>query len=271
MGDVVIWTNIFLGVVQGITELLPISSSGHLVIIHAWLGASGEDLAFDGMLHFATALAIFAYFYNDIKVLLHATWRVPGAISQGRSLDESQSVAVAIGVATIPAVVLGIFLEEIMATVFRNPQLVAGTLAAGALLMILAEWRVRINNEKRHHVVLGWKQGIIVGLFQSLALIPGMSRSGMTIVGGMFVGLQRKDAARFGFLLGIPLLLGAGAKKIIDIGVLSIDMAMFAGAAAAFLVALVVIHYLLEFLRNNSLYVFIVYRMALAAVILMIF
>lgn len=118
--------------------------------------------------------------------------------------------------------------------------------------------------QKFKFALSGWKRGFSIGLFQSLALIPGMSRSGMTISGGMLFGMQRKEAARFGFLLGVPLLLGAGAKKALDLGVGEIGTEMIVGTVSAFVVALLVIHLLLRFLENNTLYVFIIYRVLLA-------
>jgi len=170
-------------------------------------------------------------------------------------------------VGTIPAVILGIFLEEIMSTIFRNPLLVAGALVAGSIVMVGAEKYIK----KIKSVSLsswsngdGWKNGLIIGLFQTLALIPGMSRSGMTISGGMFLGISRASSARFSFLLGVPLFLGAGAKEALDVGFGEINVAVLSGVVTAFLVALLVVHYLLKFLRRNTLYVFIWYRLLLA-------
>lgn len=268
-----------LGVLQGLTEFLPISSSGHLVLAHEVLGTLGADgLAFDALLHFATALAIVVYFWRDIRDMLVSL--VP-ASAESRSRARDRMLAVALIVGTIPAAILGLLLEDIMATAFRNPLLVALTLVVGSLIMLAAEryHRLRVQGasldtgeggSSESDTGVGWRKGVVIGLFQSLALIPGMSRSGMTIAGGMFFGLDRAFAAKFGFLLGVPLLLGAGAKKILDIGIGDMSTAMLAGTLTAFVVAILVIHYLLRFLRNHTLHVFIVYRLLLAAGIVLV-
>lgn len=263
MLETAILTNIILGVVQGLTEFLPISSSGHLILTHELLGAVGEsDLTFDALLHFATAAAIVAYFWSDIKNLIVAGVQLPKQIITKAEFTRDQVVVTALIAGTVPAVILGLLLEDIMATAFRNPQLVAGALVAGSVVMLLAE-RFK-DREQRPCFKDGWRRGLVIGLFQSLALIPGMSRSGMTISGGMLFGMSRAQAAKFGFLLGVPILLGAGSKKALELGFDGITLAVIAGVTAAFLVALLVIHYLLKFLRNNTLHVFVGYRLLLA-------
>lgn len=274
MADAVIWTHSILGVVQGLTELLPVSSSGHLILTHEWLGVSGDnDLAFDALLHFATALAIAVYFWGDIKALCAAALQIPTQVRAGIALNGAQMLVVAIGAATAPAILFGVFLEGVMGTLFRNPHLVAWALITGSVIMALAEWYSRIPRAVPlpiDGIEMTWKKGLLVGLFQSLALVPGMSRSGMSIAGGIFTGLDRAAAARFGFLIGIPLLLGAGAKKTLELGLTSVTGSMLFGALLAFIVALLVIHYLLAFLRNNPLTIFIVYRVILAVGILVL-
>lgn len=246
-----LWTYMLLGVVQGATELLPVSSSGHLILTHAWLGATSGDLAFDALLHFATALAIGVYFRKDIARIV-------------RSVNPE---LIALAVATIPAVIAGLLLEDTMATLFRSPELVAYMLLAGSVLMIGAEYM--LARRTQHVAELNWKQAITVGVFQSLALIPGMSRSGMSMVGGISMGLSREGAARFGFLLGVPLLLGAGAKKTLDLGIGGVSLGMVAGAVVAAAVALLVIHVFLKFVRTHTLTPFIAYRVILAAAIIL--
>lgn len=255
-------SSVLLGLIQGLSEFAPVSSSGHLVLAHAFLGAGAQDLAFDALLHVATVLAIIVYFWRDIVRIAidFLTWHAP---QQGT----------AIIVATIPGVVLGVFLEDAMNTLFRNPLLVAVTLTIGSVVMLYAEYvyrRITVPVE-----TLSWKRALGVGLFQSLALIPGMSRSGMTISGGMLLGLSRTQAARFGFLLGVPILLGAGGKKFVElysIGALgTIGTEALVGAVVAFVSGILVIHYLLAFLRRYSLHAFVVYRLLIAAIILFMF
>ena len=276
MFDLAIFTHIALGVVQGLTEFLPVSSSGHLILAHELVGSAGgaSDLAFDALLHFATALAIILYFRHDLWRLTRTLWSLPffpsnritgdEKVEDGTSHDRELLYALIVG--TIPAVVLGLLLENILATLFRNPLLVAAALVVGSGIMFVGERYQRGLYTYTAHVS-AWGRGLIIGLFQSLALIPGMSRSGMTISGGLLLGMNRTSAARFGFLLGIPLFLGAGAKKALEIGLGEITLSMFGGTAAAFVVALLVIHFLLKFLRNHTLYVFVAYRLALAALI----
>jgi undecaprenyl-diphosphatase len=262
---------ILLGVVQGLTEFLPVSSSGHLILAREVFNFDGAGaLAFDAVLHFATALAVAVYFWKDILRLVKSAIY----LSTGRKVERVEKhMLTALAIATIPAVIFGVLLENLMEDVFRNTLLVAGTLAAGSLIMFLAEkWhvsRIRILNEQD---VPTPPRALTIGLFQSLALIPGMSRSGMAISGGMLMGLSREDSARFAFLLAVPLLLGAGGKKLLELGsngsLFSDAVALAAGAASAFIVGILVVHYLLKFLRTHSLMVFVWYRLALATLVL---
>jgi len=259
-----------LGLIQGLTEFLPVSSSGHLVLAHELLGSVGvADLAFDALLHFATSLAIVVYFWRDILTLFQSLLRLPDKIMTKAVWDQQDHLLIALVVGTVPAVILGLLLEDIMSTLFRNPLLVAATLVAGSVVMLGAEYVLR-NGLQIRTLGEGWKRGLIIGLFQSLALVPGMSRSGMTIAGGMLFGMNRTEAARFGFLLGVPVLLGAGAKKALEIGSGGITAATVAGTIVAFVVAFLVIHYLLKFLREHTLNIFILYRLVLALGIVLI-
>jgi undecaprenyl-diphosphatase len=264
---------IILGVVQGLTEFLPVSSSGHLILVREFFGFEvGYGLAFDAVLHFATALAVAAYFWKDILRLSLSFFKW---ISRTQVSDEDKTMVVAIAVATIPAVALGLFLEEIMETMFRNSLVVVVALVVGSLVMLRAERMYKLLepvSESAYGKIMTWKKALAVGLFQSLALIPGMSRSGMAISGGMFMGLSREESARFAFLLAVPLLLGAGAKKGFELGqsgaFVSDAQALAAGAAGAFIVGILVVHYLLKFLRTHSLMVFVWYRLAFATLVL---
>ncbi len=262
-------TALVLGVLQGITEFLPISSSGHLVLAHDFLGViSDSSLAFDAVLHLATATAVLIYFRTDFWVLFQALLRKLGRLPvHARDL----TLAYALLIGTIPAVIVGIFLEEIMSTLFRNPLLVAGSLLAGSALFVYAEWRY-YNSVPQNEMTI--KKGIQVGLFQCLAFVPGFSRSGATIAGGMILGLSRSEAARFGFLLAVPLLMGAGAKKLLELisSEGSIEWGSVAiRAMAAFVVGLLAIHFMLSFVRRYSLWPFIWYRVLLALLVIYIF
>jgi len=259
-----IFQAIVLGFVQGITEFLPISSSGHLILMRELLGLQTVgSLAFDAVLQLATTLAVILYFSQDLWLLTQTALRKLGRLPVNA---KELTLLYALLIGTIPAVVAGVLLEKFMDTIFRSSIIVAVVLMLGSFLFIYAEWvyygSVPQNNLTR---MTGFK----IGLFQCLALVPGMSRSGSTISGGMLLGLSRGEAARFSFLLSIPILLGSGAKKLIelihtgggDVSFISIGI----GSIVAFGVGLAAIHFLLTFIRRHTLWPFIWYRLLLAA------
>lgn len=259
---------IILGVVQGITEFLPVSSTGHLILMHTLLGVEGSNaLAFDAVLHFATALAVIVYFFDEIYIFVQTVIRKFGRLP----VNEKDLVMVkALAVGTVPAIVLGLSLESLMASTFRNPLLVALILVLGSVLFMVAEYRYQNCFHNRDiDMKMGWK----IGWFQTLALLPGMSRSGATIAGGMFLGLSRSDAARFAFLLAVPLMLGAGAKKILDLISSSVTVewgSVVVGALSAFIVGILAIHFMIGFVRKHTLWPFIWYRILLAGFIVFV-
>jgi len=264
-------SGIILGLVQGLTEFLPISSSGHLVLAREMLDLTEVGgLAFDAVLHFATALAVLIYFRVDIAAIGSAVLR--RMMNRSRIDEEErghQITGYAILIGTLPAVAFGLLLESPIETLFRNPVLVASALLAGSAIMFGAEY-VQKRRVPKQAVTL--RDGLVIGFFQALALIPGMSRSGMTISGGLFLGLSRDKAARFGFLLAVPIILGAGSKKLLDIGadglLHELGVSLLLGAITAFCSGLIAIHYLLRYLRTSSLGIFIGYRIVLACVVL---
>lgn len=259
--------SILLGFVQGMTEFLPISSSGHLIVVREVLGISQEGgLAFDAVLQLATALAVLLYFRKDVLDLIKnvfAKVKVP----------VKTKLAWFLIVGTIPAIVIGLLLEDYMDSIFRNPQLVALTLVIGAVIMFTAD-KVLAHRARAHKagdLTLGKSIGI--GFFQALALVPGMSRSGMSISGGYFLGIPKELAVRFSFLLSIPIIVGSGLVKMLDIvqeGMLATmgAQSLILGALSAFVFGWLAIDFLLKFLRTNTFTVFVVYRVVLAVVIL---
>lgn len=257
---------VLLGFVQGITEFLPISSTGHLVLARSLFGfAEDNALAFDAVLHLATAAAVIVYFLPDIILLINTVLRKLARLPVN---EKDIRLVWALIVGTIPAVVLGLMLESLMETMFRNPLLVAGVLIAGSLLFMYAEWRYLIEPRREQMDTI---KGLKIGLFQSLALIPGMSRSGASIAGGMLLGLSRAEAARFAFLLAIPVILGAGSKKLIELMMADQAVAWTAviiGAITAFITGLAAIHFMLAFVRRYSLWPFIWYRIILAGLVI---
>jgi len=256
-----------LGIVQGIAEFLPISSTGHLILLRDVLHVTGgHGLAVDAVLHLATAGAILLYFWKDWLALAVGAWRW---VSGGEVAREQKTLLKVLVVGSIPAVLLGLILESFMETVFRSSILVALVLVGGSVLFVAAEW---LGKKHAAKVALSLPRGVALGLFQALALVPGMSRSGAVISGGLMLGFSRESAARIAFLLGFPLMLGAGAKKLLELEGSALLpgewMAIGVAAATAFLVGMLAIHYLLKFLRHHTLLVFAVYRIVLAVVVL---
>jgi undecaprenyl-diphosphatase len=256
---------IILGLVQGITEFLPVSSTGHLVLVHEWLSVEGANaLAFDAILHFATTAAVIIYFRSDLWVLIQSLLRKLGRLP----VNEKDLILLkALVIGTVPAVFLGLLLEGFISEHLRSPMFVAGALFLASIFFLYAEWRYYL---RPNHGEVTTKSGFMVGLFQALALLPGMSRSGATIAGGMLLGLSRYQATRFSFLLAIPITLGVGIKMTIDLmkdgG--QVDWSIIAvGAGVAFLTALLVIHYFLKFIRKYTLWPFVWYGIILASLI----
>ncbi len=263
-----IFSSIVLGVVQGITEFLPVSSTGHLVLTHAILGIEdSSSLAFDAILHFATVLAVIVYFFDEIFILVQTTLRKLGRLPVN---EKDLTIVKAIGVGTIPAVIVGLLLESYMESLFRNPILVAGVLLGGSFFFMYAEY---VYENNFHTGQIDIKTGFKIGLFQVLALIPGMSRSGVTIAGGMILGLSRVEAARFSFLLAVPVILGAGSKKTLDLLSSGAEVSwipIIIGAFVAFVVGLAAIHFMISFVKKHTLWPFIWYRITLAGFVLFI-
>jgi len=260
---------VILGLVQGMTEFIPISSSGHLILTRMVFGISDVNgLAFDSVLQLATALAVVVYFFPDLWRLAQTALRKLGRLPVNKS---DETLLYALIIATIPAVILGLLLESLMAQAFRHALFVAVFLILGSFLFIYAEW---VYQKRPPSNTMTLKKGLTIGFFQSLALFPGMSRSGSTIAGGMLLGLSRGEAARFSFLMAIPIITGAGLKKFLDL--LSADEAVawlpvFVGAAVAFVTGLIAVHFMIRFIRHNSLWPFIWYRIILAGFVVFIF
>lgn len=259
-----------LGLVEGLTEFVPISSSGHLIVARELLGAaSANALAVDALLQFGAILAVIVYFFKDLLNLAYtALYRLTGRPVK----KEDGQLLIALIVGTIPGVVFGLMLEKTMDTLFRNSHLVAYALIVGSAMFVLAEYIAKKKGTRRGIESVDAVKGLLIGLYQALALVPGMSRSGMTISGGLFLGLSREAAARFGFLLSVPIILGSGLKKLLELkgsGELSaLGAPLFLGIVLAFLSGMIAIHALLKFLRTHPLYVFALYRVLLALVIL---
>jgi undecaprenyl-diphosphatase len=254
---------IVLGILQGLTEFIPISSTAHLRIAPALLGWADPGAGFTAVIQLGTLLAVLVYFWSDLvrtgKALAAATLR------RERSPEASLGWAILVG--SIPIVVAGLALKDAIEGPFRSLWVIAASLVAVAIVMGLAE---ALRPHRREMGDVGWKDGLIVGLFQALALVPGVSRSGSTISGALFLGFRRDVAARFSFLLSVPAIFFAGVYELwseratlAEQGVANVLIA----TVAAFVAGYASIEFLLRFLRTRSTLPFIVYRIALGVLL----
>ncbi|MFN3187997.1 MAG: undecaprenyl-diphosphate phosphatase [Candidatus Paceibacteria bacterium] len=256
---------ILLGFVQGFLEFLPVSSSGHLVLFRELFSISIADaLAYDAVLHLATLLAVMVYFSKDLLVLLRTFLRILSRLP----VNQKEVILMkSLIFATVPAAFVGYFFESIINVYFANALMVAAMLFVGALFFMYAEWRY--VKEPRAGV-LTVRHAWYIGLFQMCALLPGISRSGMTIGAGMLLGMTRRESASFSFLLAIPIIAGAGLKKSIDLlaSPEPVQFGMlFAGAVVSFVVALIVIHMFMRFISTRTLWPFVWYAIMLAGLV----
>lgn len=254
---------IILGLVQGLTEFIPVSSSGHLIIAHRLLDINETGLTFDVALHLGTLLALILFFYKDI-----------GQLARALFVKNNQSrLAWLLVWATIPAVITGVLLESLAESSFRSIRLVAINLIVVGGVMIIAEIYTKNNSHRTELQNISRKQAISMGLAQAAAVIPGISRSGSTISAGLFMGLDRVAAARFSFLLAIPITAGAILKvfaaesSLIEI---NHEWEIFLiGITTAFVSGVFAIRFLLGFLTKHSLNLFAYYRFALGGIVLL--
>lgn len=263
----VVYLAIILGLIQALTEFLPISSSGHLLLARAALDFDVVDgLTFDVAVHVGTLAAIVLYFRREIGEVIRGFLRTFTA--RDLSGDVEQRLAWYVIAACIPAGLVGALFENQIEIYFRHPGVVVFTLAAGGVLFLAVERWCRPQSAFEQTTFRG---AIWIGLLQTLALIPGVSRSGITIAGGMMVGLRREEAARFSFVMASPLLAGAGLKKGLDLVGQPMGrpevIALVVGVLTSALAGWLVIRFLIGFLRRHSLAVFAYYRFLLAAAV----
>jgi undecaprenyl-diphosphatase len=259
----VLLTAALLGAIQGLTEFLPISSSAHLILARFFFGweASEFGIAFDVALHLGTLAAIIVFFWSDIAKMVVA---LPSCLSPNAGPSGRLIRMIAVG--TVPAILVGLFLDDYIEEYVRSPGVAAVALAAGALLMLIAE---RAGTRERDERSLTVRDAILIGMAQAAALVPGVSRAGSTIAIGMLLGVRREAAARFTFLLAIPVVVAAGAKEALELRhhpVGQDPMPLFVlGALVAAVVGYITIKYFLRFLVRHRLDGFAYYRLALSA------
>lgn len=268
---------IFLGIIQGLTEFLPISSTGHLTVAGKLLGLISAEhperwTSFIAVIQIGTLIAILAYFWKDLLRItidfLKFNLFKPKRFSE-QSLDSKMGWMIIVG--TIPVVIIGIGFKDIIEGAFtKNLIVIATSLIVLGLILGLAE---KVGKFKKELNDLKWYDALIVGFAQSLALIPGSSRSGTTITAGIFLGFKRETAARFSFLLSVPAILGSGLLQLYEAleyidssGMVNLIIATLAAAISGYLA----IDFLLKFLKKNTTFIFIYYRFALGILILIL-
>ncbi len=255
---------VVLAIVQGLTEFLPISSSGHLVLVPAIFGWSDQGMAFDVAVHLGSLVAVLVYFRSDIVGLISGGMQVLG----GKVATNESRLALAIGIGTIPAAIAGLMLADWIGANLRSPSVIVMTLSGYAVLMLLAD---RFGRRDRQFAEVSAKDALLIGLAQALALVPGTSRSGVTITAAMALGFNRVDAARFSFLLAVPVILLAAGYELVVLMAADTAVAwdqLGVGALISAFVAYASIEFFMRFVNRVGLVPFAIYRFVLAAVLL---
>jgi len=261
---------IVLGIVQGLTEFLPISSTAHLKIVPKLLGWSDPGASFSAVIQLGTVLAVLGYFRKDL-------WEIAAGVLQGlrsgRPLEDERSrLGIYIAAATVPIVVFGLLFQEEIRTGLRSLYVISASLILVGVAMAWADRRLTLFGPTKREV--GFADAMFVGMAQALALIPGVSRSGSTIAAALFRGLDRAEAARFSFLLSVPAVTAAGLKEGYEL--LSAGLgdegiaALLAGTVSSFVVGYAAIAGLIAFLKRRSVMVFVGYRIALGLFLLVL-
>ena len=260
-----LWQAIVLGIVQALTEFLPISSIAHMQLVSAVCGWKTPDAAFLAVVQLIAYVAVLLYFWQDCVQITRGALR-------GVSTPEGKLGWMLLA-ATIPIGVLGVLLRHHIEGNWRTVPVIASALIVLAIVLAFAEWtewrRKQRGEALRELRELGWRDAIVVGCWQALALIPGASRSGSTITGGLFLGMKRDTAARFSFLMSLPAVFAAGVFELRKLHFSSHTDVINALAAglAAFVVGYFVVAFLLGFLRRHTTWVFIIYRLALGSIL----
>ncbi len=257
-----------LGLVQGLGEFLPISSSGHLVVAPWLFNFPDPGLGFDVALHWATLLSVLVYFRKDLYHLAVGFWHSLWPSTRNFSGNIYQKLPWLLLVASIPGAIIGKLLEEKAETVFRNPLLIAGTmLGFGIILFMVDKFSKKIESLDQ----ITPTQALLVGASQALAIIPGVSRSGSTITTGLAMGFKREDAARFSFLMSIPIILGAGLVKVSEFGHGVTTQELVVGFITAAVSGFLAIKYLLKFLDSHNFNLFVWYRIGFAILVVAVY
>jgi undecaprenyl-diphosphatase len=254
-----------LGVVQGLTEFLPISSSAHQSIVGQFFGGEDPGAAFTAITQLGTEAAVIIYFRHDIALIIR-NWCL-ALIGKIPRDDPEARMGWLVIIGSIPIILLGIVFKDQIETGLRNLWITVTMLAVVAVVMGIAD---RTARNQRTLEQLTWKHGLIYGLAQALALIPGTSRSGATITAGLFMGYRREAAAKYSFLLAIPAVVGSGLFQLLDVGTDPVAPAwgpIALATAVSFVIGYAVIAWLLRYVSTHNFMPFVLYRLALAAVV----
>ena len=261
-----------LGIIQGLTEFIPVSSTAHLLIGQTLLGLPANDAMFSFLVlvQIGTIVSLLIYFWKDLLSIFMDTLKNLGGLRDFKALPANAKMGWYIVIATIPALLAGYLLKDVVEALFRHPLLEAAIrLFAAAILLTLAEW---LTKKDRELDSMTWLDALVVGLFQVIAVFPGASRSGSTISGGMFRGFDRPSAARFAFLMSVPVMLAAGAYEMLDVvrmpGLTEFLPALAVGFITAAVVGWLAVRWLLHYLAGHSLYVFSAYCAVIGVIVL---
>ncbi len=254
---------VYLALLQGFTEFLPISSSGHLILLPKLVGWADQGLAFDVAVHLGSLIAVVSYFRHEL-VSMSRDWGA--SIRQKQMLGESR-LAWAVLLGTIPAGLAGLFLQDLIEAHLRSPMVIATTTVLfGALLW----WADAMGKRQRNEHSLSWSDVVFIGVAQAVSLIPGTSRSGITMTAGLMLGLTRDAAARFSFLLSIPIIILAGGSQAVKLlgsdEVFSLNV-LVVGTIVSAITAYACIHFFLKLLKQIGMLPFVIYRFVLGAVL----
>jgi undecaprenyl-diphosphatase len=263
---------ILLGIIQGLTEFIPVSSTAHLLIGQTVLGlpANNAMFSFLVLVQIGTIMSLLIYFWQDLLSIVMDTLKNLGSLRDFKSLPENAKMGWYIIIATVPALMAGYLLKDAVEALFRMPLLQASIrLFAAAILLTLAEWLTKKNRQLDS---MTWLDALVVGLFQIIAVFPGASRSGSTISGGMFRNFDRPSAARFAFLMSVPVMLAAGAYEMLDVvrmpGLKDFLPVLAVGFITAAIVGWAAVRWLLRYLSNHSLYIFSAYCAVVGTIVL---
>lgn len=258
---------VLLSLVQGLTEFLPISSSAHLILVPVLTGWQDQGLAFDVAVHIGTLLAVVSYFRSEL-IKMVSEW---GGSLVGRGMTADAKLAWAVGLGTIPVGLAGLVFKDHIELYLRSPLVIATTTILFGLLLWWADYRGKRQSDEHQ---MGWQTVLVVALAQIFALIPGTSRSGVTMTAALAMGMTRQGAARFSFLLSIPVILLAGGLEVVELiqqgdGVNWATLLL--GTALSAISAYLCIHYFLRLLDRIGMAPFVLYRMILGGLLLLLY